>query len=142
MYEILNSYQKNSNKALKEVITEIMIPIMKNLCMSLLKCHVNAYEKAKLSQKKFDHTILIDDIFTHEEVVKTHLNAMRFILQEGNLYLNLGRAVEIWDILIVSEHSCDWDKEVGFEWFIECFSDLNYESRACLFRKRILSLNT
>ena len=56
MYEILNSYQKNSNKALKEVITEIMIPIMKNLCMSLLKCHVNAYEKAKLSQKKFDHT--------------------------------------------------------------------------------------
>ncbi len=49
---------------------------------------------------------------------------------------------EIWDILIVSEHSCDWDKEVGFEWFIEGYSDLNNESRADIFRKRILSLNT
>ena len=98
MYDILNSYQKNSSKALKEVISEIMRPLMKNLCASLLKCHNNAYEKAKLAQKKFDHKSLIDDIFTHAEVVKTHLNAMCFILQEGNLYLNLPRAFELWDI--------------------------------------------
>ena len=141
MYDILNSYQKNSSKALKEVISEIMMPLMKNLCASLLKCHNNAYEKAKLAQKKFDHTSLIDDIFTHAEVVKTHLNAMRFILQEGNLYLNLPRAFELWDILIMSEHSCDWDKQIGLEWFIECYSDLNEESRAEIFRKRILNLN-
>ena len=76
MYDILNSYQKNSSKALKEVISEIMMPLMKNLCASLLKCHNNAYEKAKLAQKKFDHKSLIDDIFTHAEVVRTHLNAM------------------------------------------------------------------
>ncbi len=66
MYDILNSYQKNANKALKEVIGEIVTPIMKNLCTSLLKCHMNAYEKAKLSNEKLDHKTLIDDIFTHE----------------------------------------------------------------------------
>jgi hypothetical protein len=53
-----------------------MMSLMKNLCASLLKCHNNAYEKAKLAQKKLDHTSLIDDIFTHAEVVRTHLNAM------------------------------------------------------------------
>ena len=142
MYEILNSYQKTNNKALKEVISEIMMPIMKNLCTSLLKCHSNAYEKAKLANKKFDHTTMVDDIFTHEEVVQTHLNSMRFILQEGNLYLNLGRAQEMWDILITSDYSCDWDKQVGYEWFIDCYMDLNDESRSDIFRKRILSLKT
>ena len=86
---------------------------MLNICTILLKCHSNAYEKAKLSQKKFDHTTLVDDIFTHEEVVKTHLNSMRFILQEGCLYLSLGRAQEIWDILVTNEYSCDWDKQIG-----------------------------
>jgi hypothetical protein len=37
----------------------------------------------------------------------------------------------------MSEHSCDWDKEIGLEWFIECYSDLNEDSRAEIFRKRI-----
>ena len=65
---------------------------MKNLCQSLLKCHSNAYEKAKLSNQKFDQSALIDGLFTHEEAVQSHLNSMKFILQEGNLYLNLNRA--------------------------------------------------
>ncbi len=99
MYEILNSYQKNSSKALKEVLTELVVPIMKNLCTSLLKCHSNAYEKAKLSNQKFDQTALIDGLFTHEEAVQSHLNSMKFILQEGHLYLNLNRAQGMFKIL-------------------------------------------
>ncbi len=55
--------------------------------------------------------------------------------------MNLPRAFELWDILIMSEHSCDWDKEIGLEWFIECYSDLNEDSRAEIFRKQILNLN-
>ena len=35
----------------------------------------------------------------------------------------------------------DWDKQIGLEWFIECYSDLNEDSRAEIFRKRILNLN-
>ncbi len=85
MYEILNSYQKNSNKALKDALADLVVPIMKNLCTSLLKCHSNAYEKSKTADQMFDQTALIDDLFTHEEVVQTHLNSMKFILQEGQL---------------------------------------------------------
>ena len=83
MYEILNSYQKNSNKALKDALADLVVPIMKNLCTSLLKCHSNAYEKTKNANKVFDQSALIDDLFSHEEVVQTHLNSMKFILQEG-----------------------------------------------------------
>jgi ubiquitin carboxyl-terminal hydrolase 9/24 len=83
MYEILNSYQKNSNKALKDALADLVVPIMKNLCTSLLKCHSNAYERATDSNQMFDQSALIDDLFTHEEVVQTHLNSMKFILQEG-----------------------------------------------------------
>jgi len=140
MYDILNSYQKNSQKALKEVLTELVVPIMKNLCQSLLKCHSNAYEKAKLTSRKFDQTALIDGLFTHEEAVQSHLNSMKFILQEGNLYLNLNRAIDIWQTLITNEHSCDWDKKIGFEWFIDCWPDLNDDSRIEIFKKQILTL--
>ncbi len=140
MYDIMNSYQKNNSKAMKEVLSDIVLQLLKNLCTNLLKCHSNAYEKAKLLNQKFDHTTLVDDIFTHEEVVQTHLNLIKFVLQEGNLYLNLGRALEIWDILIENEHSSDWDKNIGFEWFIDCQLDLNDDSRAEIFKKRILNL--
>ena len=34
LYEIANSYSKNTNKALKEVLNEIVVPIMKYLCQS------------------------------------------------------------------------------------------------------------
>jgi len=140
MYEILNSYQKNSNKALKDALADLVVPIMKNLCTSLLKCHSNAYEKSKKAGQMFDQTALIDDLFTHEEVVQTHLNSMKFILQEGNLYLNLNRAQDIWDVLVRNENSCDWDKKIGYEWFIDCYADLNDESRLEIFKKQILAL--
>ncbi len=142
MHDILNSYQKSANKALKEVISEIVVPIMKNLCTSLLKCHMNASEKAKLLNEKLDHKTLVDDIFTHEEVVQTHLMSIKFILQEGNLYLNLGRAQDIWEILVNNEDSCDWEKHIGYEWFIDCLLDLNDESRSEIFKKKILTMPT
>lgn len=48
MYDILNSYQKNASKQLKEVLNEIVQPLMKQFCTSLAKCHSNAVEKAQL----------------------------------------------------------------------------------------------
>jgi hypothetical protein len=50
MYDILNSYQKNSNKIMKEVLTENVQPLMKNFCSSLAKCHSNAVDKANSLQ--------------------------------------------------------------------------------------------
>lgn len=48
MYDILSSYQKNATKQLKEVLHEIVQPLMKQFCTSLAKCHSNAVEKAQL----------------------------------------------------------------------------------------------
>jgi len=42
--------------------------------------------------------------------------------------------------LITNEHSCDWDKRIGFEWFIDCWTDLIDESRSEIFKKQILTL--
>jgi hypothetical protein len=140
LHEILNSYQRS--KGLKEVLSEVVVPIMKNLCTSLLKCHSNAYELARQSKMKFDKHALIDNIFSHEEVVQTHLNAIKFILQEGNLYLNLNRAQEIWETLISNTNSCDWDEFIGFEWFIDCIADLNEDSRVEIFKNQVLHLDT
>ena len=116
--------------------------MLKGLITSLSECQTNAYNRAKLLNQKFDHTILVDDIFTHEEVVNTTLNCIRFILQESNVYLHLSRAREIWDILINNENSCEWDRDVGFGWFIDCSHDLSAETKAELFKNQILSLDT
>ena len=47
IYDILNSYQKNTSKQLKEIVSEIVQPLMKQFCTSLSKCHANAVEKAR-----------------------------------------------------------------------------------------------
>lgn len=142
MYDILNSYQKNGNKSLKEVLHENVVPLMKTICSSLTTCHANAHAKAQQTNRKFDETILADDIFTHEEVVKFHLQTLKFIVKEGNMYLNYARARDVWDTLITNELSCPWDKETGYEWFIECWDDLNEENRTEIFKKKILQLNS
>lgn len=48
MYDILNSFQKNATKQLKEVINEIVTPLMKQFCTSLARCHSNAVERSRL----------------------------------------------------------------------------------------------
>lgn len=54
--------------------------------------------------------------------------------------MNLNRAQDIWNVLIKNENSCDWDKMIGYEWFIDCYADLNDESRVEIFKKQILAL--
>lgn len=82
----------------------------------------------------------MDDIFTHEEAVRTHLSVLKFVLTEGNFYLNLPRAYEIWDILITNPAACAWDRQTGFEWFIESWLDLKDDCKAEIFKNRILAL--
>lgn len=72
--------------------------------------------------------------------MRTHLLLLKFVLTEGNLYINLPRANEIWDILITNPAACTWDRQTGFEWFIESWLDLKDESKAEIFKNRILTL--
>ena len=48
------------------------------------------------------------------QFVTVHLNFLKFILQEGVLYLPWHRARDIWETLIANPDSCFWDKEVTY----------------------------
>lgn len=142
IHDILNSYQKiSNNKALKEVLEQSVQPLMKGLIASLHECQQKAFNKSIQLGRKFDHTVLVDEIFTHEEVVKATLTLIKFILQETNVYLNLSRAKEIWAVLIDNENACDWDRDVGYTWFIECWADLEENSRVDIFKNKILKVD-
>ncbi|CAF1372553.1 unnamed protein product [Rotaria sordida] len=83
----------------------------------------------------------VDDRFTYEESIKTHLDLLSFLLKKGKLYLILKRSEELWDILITNEKASSLNHELGFNWFITCVGDLNGDSQIALFEKRISKLD-
>lgn len=113
---------------------------MKTICVSLTKFHKTSFDKSIILKRPLEPSLYVDDVFTHEEAITHHLHLMKFILQEGRIYLSFAHAQEIWDVLITNPNSCDWDKYVGFTWFIDCILDLNEESRIEIFKKHILKL--
>ena len=56
--------------------------------------------------------ILLQFMFPFQYIT-VHLSFLQFVLQEGVLYLSWHRARDIWDVLIASNASSDWDKQVG-----------------------------
>jgi hypothetical protein len=100
IYDILASHHVSSTKSLKKELRSLVQPIIKLGLLSLQECQNNSINKAKLLNSKLDQTMLVDGIFTHEEVVSSILNLIRFILQEGGVYLSVMRVKEIWDTLI------------------------------------------
>jgi hypothetical protein len=142
VYDILNSYHKSSNKSLKDVLNNQVLPMIKVCINSLHECQNNAINKASTLNALFDQNLLVDDIFTHEQVVCNTLDLIRFILQEGNVYLNVARAKEIWDILISNENACEWDRDVGFGWFLNCVNDLDENTKIEIFNTKILALDS
>jgi ubiquitin carboxyl-terminal hydrolase 9/24 len=116
------------------------MPLVKTICGSLAKYHRGSCEKAIQMNKSLEPSLFVDDVFTHEEAITHHLHLLKFILQEGSMYLNFSYAQEIWDVLITNSKSCDWDKFVGFTLFIDCILDLNEDSRIDIFKKQILKL--
>jgi uncharacterized protein with PIN domain len=54
--------------------------------------------------------------------------------------LSLVRAYEIWDILITNPQACAWDRQTGFQWFIDATVDIKDEHKVEIFKNRILLL--
>lgn len=114
IFDILNSYQKSAIKSLKvkilnlkiyfstisflikDVVTEILVPLVKTICSSLNKYHKSSCDKAGQLNKSLGPTCFVDEVFTHEEAITHHLELLKFILQEGSMYLNISYAQEIW----------------------------------------------
>ena len=128
VYDILSTYKNKSwstSKSLKDVLSDIVVPEIKSICQSLLNYNTK-------------RDLHIQTIFTHEQAIDMHLNLIKFILKEGNLYLKLVRAEEIWDSL-----NCDFlSKQKCYEWFVECILDLNEQTRADIFKQRVFKLDS
>ena len=122
------------------MVSEILMPLVKTICSSLNKYHKSSCDKASQLNKSLGPSFFVDDVFTHEEAITYHLDLLKYILQEGSMYLNFSYAQEIWDVLITNQKSCKWDKFVGFSLFINCILDLNEDSRIDIFKKQILKL--
>ncbi|CAF0802298.1 unnamed protein product [Brachionus calyciflorus] len=127
-FEILLTYKNKSwtsSKNLKDILSEIVVPEIKSICQSLLNYNSNRNES-------------ILNTFKHSEIIDLHLNLIKFILKEGNLYLKLVRAQELWDCLVGEDLL---NSEKCFEWFIECILDINESTRTEILKGKILNLD-
>ena len=129
LFDILVSYKSkswSSSKNLRDVLNEFIVPEIQSFCQFLID-----YNK---SRDQYENSI-----FSHEQIVDLQLDLLKFILKEGNVYLSLARAQEIWDSLISSKHEQNMEK--CFKWFTECIVDLNMQTRNKMFQERIVKLD-
>ena len=141
--------------------------IVKLLCISLRQCHTWAVEAAikaaassgspgsgsgsrrKLTMLSAASNLpggnplkpdtLVDGRYTHEEFVNGHLDLLKFLLKEGDLWLEWERSKQIWESLVDNPQSIEFDREVCFSWFHSCLSDMEVTySVSRLFFSRLL----
>lgn len=83
--------------------------------------------------------------FTHLQEVMERLNFLKFILQEGQLWLCINQAIEIWDCL-ARNAICKEDTQICFRWFTSLVDqnhdfDLDPETFGQFFETNILKLD-
>jgi hypothetical protein len=108
------------------------------LIQSLATCQLDLWNK---TQGHVKVETLVDGRFTYEESIKSHLDLLSIILKKGDLHLLLKRSEELWDILITNVFASPCDRELGLNWFITCFEDLNRDSQIALFEKHVSKLD-
>ena len=55
--------------------------------------------------------------FTHSESLELHLELLKFMLKEGELYLSWNRCEELWNTLVSNPDAIEVDRDKMFEWF-------------------------
>ncbi|CAF4589889.1 unnamed protein product, partial [Didymodactylos carnosus] len=60
---------------------------------------------------------------------------------KARMYVILRRAEELWLTLITNHEACLIDNELGFDWFITSFNEMNRQSRVELYEKHISKLD-
>ncbi len=74
--------------------------IVRLLTTTLRKCLSNM---ASFSPSgKVESTTLYDDRYTKGELVEYHLDLLKFLLKEGDLYLSWVRCEELWETLVAN----------------------------------------
>ena len=115
--------------------------VVKLLSISLQKFHAWAYEEARREISTLKKDTIVDGRYTHEDFIVEHLKLMKFFLQEGDLYLSLGRVNELWSTLVENPKAIVFDRESCLSWFQECLTDLDNDVQLQFFRNKLLSLS-
>ncbi|CAF1171640.1 unnamed protein product [Adineta ricciae] len=112
--------------------------IINILIQNIFACQLVTQDKGKTSTK---HITLIHGRCTNEDAIEIHLDLLSVLLKKGDLYLIYKRCEELWDILISNGKASSTERELGFNWFVNCQVDLNRETRITLFENRVSKLD-
>ena len=128
-------YQKADKQTLADLNKQH--EIVKLLSVSLKHCHDLATKGAGKSGLKPD--TLIDNRYSHAECVEGHLDLMKFLLKEGDLYLRWSRCEVLWETMVTNPNAIDYDQDNCFEWFEVCLPDLQQETQKDFFKQKLLA---
>jgi ubiquitin carboxyl-terminal hydrolase 9/24 len=67
-------------------------------------------------------SIQVDGRFNHSTQIHERLNFLKYILKEGELFLNADQAETIWKCLALSS-AFEVDREICFKWYSKLMSD-------------------
>ncbi len=117
------AFQKPDKATLGELNREH--EIVKLLSKSLKKCHELAAKVALGGGSGGDDnkpallptTAFDSGRYTHSESLDLHLDLLKFLLKEGELYLSWSRCEELWSVLVCNDDAIQLDRDKAFEWF-------------------------
>ena len=106
------------------------------------KCHALAAKQSGAEGGGLTGTSVFDSgRFTHSESLGLHLELLKFMLKEGELYLSWNRCEELWKTLVSNPDAVEVDRDKIFEWFQACIRDLEETTQRRLFTERYLQLD-
>jgi ubiquitin carboxyl-terminal hydrolase 9/24 len=70
-------------------------------------------------------TILVDGRFNHSTQIQERLNFLKYILKEGQLFLDEVQAETIWKCL-AQKSNFEIDREICFKWFSKLMTDESF----------------
>jgi len=75
--------------------------IVRQLSHSLRGCLTSMRERWR---GQMDREALFDNHYTQAEVLDRHLDLLKFLLKEGDLYLSWNRCEELWQTLVADQY--------------------------------------
>ena len=143
LHAICKSFSRgNSNyqKADKQTLADLnkQHEIVKLLSTSLKNCHQRAVKEAASLRMELTSDFLVDKRYSQAEYLEGHLDLMKFLLKEGDLYLSWSRCKILWETLVENPEATQYERDNCFEWFETCLTDLAQETQRDFFQQKLL----
>jgi ubiquitin carboxyl-terminal hydrolase 9/24 len=134
-----SSYHKAEKTTLQELNKQH--EIVRGLCVSLRRCHEQAFGAAAAKGARLSADTRVHcGRYAYADAVEMHLELIKFLLKEGDLYLSWSRCQELWATLGANANATPSDKQKLFRWFEECLNDLEAETQDQFFKEMLLNI--